>query len=138
MEASNTQEAKNHALRQKWAGALDYAGFQAIPNLLLSRQHSPILSSKDLVVLLHFNRRWWTHDRDPFPRPERIAAQMGACRRTVEQCSGRLEEEGLLKRLESRNTDSGRVVWPMNLTSLAVSLEQIAEVLASRAANDES
>ena len=51
MEASNTQEAKNHALRQKWAGALDYAGFQAIPNLLRTRRHSLILSSTDSGIL---------------------------------------------------------------------------------------
>lgn len=63
---------------------------------------------------------------------------MGVHGRTVEQCLGKLEEKGLLKRLEPRNTDSGSVVWPINLTSHAVSLEQIAGVLASRAANYES
>ena len=63
---------------------------------------------------------------------------MGVHRRTVEQCLGRLEEKGLLKRLEPRKTDSGRVVRPISVTSLAVSLEQIAEILSSRAAKDES
>ncbi|MXY67312.1 MAG: helix-turn-helix domain-containing protein [Acidobacteriia bacterium] len=138
MEASSTQEAKNYVLRKKWGRALDYAGFQAIPNLLLTRQRALNLSSTDLVVLLHINRCWWRHDRDPFPRPARIAAQMGVHRRTVERCLRRLEEKGLLKRLEPRRTDSGRVVWPISLTPLAVSLEQIAEILASRAAKDES
>lgn len=138
MPADSTPETKDHALRRKWGRALDYAGFQAVPNLLLARQQALNLSSTDVVVLLHINRYWWTRDRDPFPRPARIAEQMGVHRRTVERSLQGLEEKGLLKRLEPRRVDSGRVVWPISLTPLAVSLEQIAGILARRVPKNES
>ena len=136
--ANSTPETEDHALRRKWGRALDYAGFQAVPNLLLARQHALDLSSTDVVVLLHINRWWWSRDRHPFPRPARIAKQMGVHRRTVERSLQGLEEKGLLKRLAPRRTDSGRVVWPISLTPLATSLEQIAEILARRTPKDDS
>ena len=137
-QADSTTATTDHALRRKWGRALDYGGFQAVPNVLLARQHSLRLSSTDIVVLLHFNRYWWTPDRDPFPRPARIAEQMGVHRRTVERALQGLEKKGLVKRLRPQQISSGRVVQPISLTPLAASLGKIAETPARRVPRDGS
>lgn len=114
--------------RSKWGQALDYAGFQTVPNLLLTQQHKLELSNTDLVVLLHVNRFWWTRDQDPFPKPARIAAQMGVHRRSVERCLKRLEQKGLVRRTGPRETSSG-VVRPISLLPLADVLIRKADQL---------
>ena len=128
MAAPNTSNT-GKPVRDKWGQALDPAGFQAFPNLLLTQQQTLGLSNTDLVVLLHLNRRWWTRDEDPFPRPARIATQMGIHRRSVERCLKRLEEKGLIKRPGPRQTASGRIVWPISIRPLAEYLSQIARHL---------
>ena len=134
-----TATAKTGSLvRDKWGRALDYAGFQTIPNLLFTQQQNLGLSTTDLVVLLHINRYWWTRDQDPFPRPTRIAEQMGLHRRSVERCLKRLEEKGLIARPGRHTISSGRTVWPISLSPLAAYLGQIAKRLPEKVQSDDS
>ena len=133
--SSLTMQSSDTSTRQKWGRALDYTGFQTVPNLLLAHQHQLELSNTDLVVLLHVNRFWWTRDQDPFPKPAHIAAQMGVHRRSVERCLKRLEQKGLIKRTEPRETPSG-VVRPISLLPLADVLIRKADQL--RIANQRS
>ena len=128
-------------VRDKWGASLDYGGFQVLPNVLLSCQRNLGLSPADVVILLHLNRYWWTRDQDPYPRPARIAEQMGVTRRSVERCLQGLEKKGLIERRDPRKI-SGRVARPISLLPLAERLGQLAlsrlmqsEGEASRAEN---
>ena len=118
---------KQGNVRAKWGCALDYGGFQAIPNLLLAEQRTLRLSPLDLVVLLHVARCWWEPDRDPHPRPVRIAAQIGVHKRSVERSLKSLEEKGLIERPGPRKEPNGNVVWPINLRPLSTYLANVAK-----------
>ena len=113
-------------VRAKWGKALDRGGFQALPNLLLAKQGSLGLKSLDIVVLLHFNRFWWACDEDPYPDRRRIAARIGVSVRTVERSLSRLEEKGLIERLDTRELPDGGFVRPVSLRPLADRLKRIA------------
>ena len=133
----DAQKNSQGVIEQKWGRALEPAGFQAFPNLLLTQQRALGLSNMDLVILLHLNRMWWTREADPFPRPARIAAQMGVHRRSVERCLKGLEEKGLIKRPGPRkDASTGRVVWPISLRPLAAFLVSIADRWGKRSTHD--
>ena len=117
--------SSGHA-RDKWAAALDGDGFQIIPNLLIAQQGNLGLSTTDIVVILHLNRWWWDRDQHPYPRPERIAEQMGLHARSVERCLKRLESKGMIHRMSPRYIQGGTSVRPISLLPLAESLAQIA------------
>ena len=122
-------EVKNNMdARDKWDQALDYSGFQIIPNLLLAQQKNLGVSPTALVVLLHINRFWWKRDQNPFPSSALIAKQMGLHLRSVERHLQHLEEKGLILRLASRRI-SGKVVRPISLIPLVERLNRIAEQL---------
>ena len=78
------------------------------------------------------DKDWWTRDRDPLPKPERNAEQIGVRRRTVERCLEGLQGKRLVKRRGPCRIDSGRVIWPTGPTRLAASLEQITGILVRR------
>lgn len=114
-------------IREKWGAALSVSGFQAIPNILLSRQVYLRLSATDLVVLLHLNRYWWSRDRAPYPRPALIAEKMGVHRRTVERSLERMDVLGLIERMKPKPVRSGRqMVRPVSLIPLADKLAALA------------
>ena len=116
----------NDRTRRKWEAALDGDGFQIIPNLLIAQQGNLGLSTTDIVVILHLNRWWWERDQHPYPRPERIAEQMGLHARSVERCLKRLERKGMIRRMSPRYLQGGTSVRPISLLPLAESLAQIA------------
>ena len=115
-------------VRDKWGQALDYSGFQIIPNLLLAQQKNLGVSPTALVVLLHINRFWWKRNQNPFPSSALIAKQMGLHLRSVERYLQHLEEKGLILRLASRRI-SGKVTRPISLIPLVERLNRIAERL---------
>lgn len=121
---ANTQSPKG-AIQDKWGVALDYAGFQSFPNLLLVEQRNLGISATELVVLLHLNRYWWTRNQDPYPKASRIAEQMGVTRRSVERCLLGLEQKGLIERRDPRKI-SGKTARPISLLPLVERLGQIA------------
>lgn len=122
---SSASRSSTEKVRDKWGASLDYAGFQVVPNILLSHQRRLGLSTAEVVILLHLNRYWWTRDQDPYPRPARIAEQMGVTRRSVERCLQGLEKKGLIERLDPRKI-SGRVARPISLLPLAERLGRLA------------
>lgn len=81
----------------KW-GEAALAGFQAVPDLLLRRQHELRLNTTDLVVLLNILMHWWYADSPPFPRPTSIAQRMGLSVRSVQRSVKDLEAMGFIRR----------------------------------------
>lgn len=105
----------------KW-GDVALGGFQAVPDLLLRRQHELHLTSTDLVVLLNVLMHWWYADCPPFPRPTAIANRMGLNVRSVQRSVKDLETLGLIRR--GHDVRGNAVLDP---TGLVVKLREFAE-----------
>lgn len=90
---------KLSAVYGKW-GEAAYAGFQAVPDLLLKNQGKLELTANDLMVLLNILMHWWYPEEKPFPRPTTIARRTGVHVRTVQRSIKHMEELGLLVRVK--------------------------------------
>lgn len=95
----------------KWGEAAQ-AGFQAVPDLLLTKQKKLKLGNVELIVLLNVLMHWWYADTKPFPRPTIIADRMGISVRTVQRAFITLQGLGLIVRTSDRNR---KVIDPSGL-----------------------
>jgi DNA-binding MarR family transcriptional regulator len=98
----NTLPALTGPTHEKW-GAAALAGFQTVPDLLLRHQKTLKISSAEMVVLLNVLMHWWYRDQMPYPRPTTIARRMGTTVRTVQRALLKLQELGLLEKVENNN-----------------------------------
>jgi hypothetical protein len=85
-ELSNAAETKTDSAvfsksaetkaREKWGKAIDFGGYQMVPNILVRTQRHLGLSPIDVVVLLNLNLHWWERDLLPWPPAAIIAARV--------------------------------------------------------------
>ena len=99
-----TTQASNDRAAQKWGDAAG-AGFQAVPDILLTKQMELGLSATDLLVLINITMHWWYEDQRPFPRNTTIAKRMGIDPRTVQRSVRKMIDLGLISR-ETETKDS--------------------------------
>jgi hypothetical protein len=101
-------------LPSKW-GEAARAGFQTIPDLLLTSQSKLALSSTDMITLLNVAMDWRRPDQRPFPRSITIARRMGVVVRTVQRALATLRRLGLLARASETSTNGDqREIWDLS------------------------
>jgi len=94
-------------LKEKWGVDLIAAGWVAIPTTILDRQTAIGLDAADVTLILHILKHWWTADNLPHPSKSRIATAMGWKPRAVQKRLQRLEKDGLIQRIERRESARG-------------------------------
>lgn len=108
----------------KW-GESTRAGYQPIPNTLLKHQCSLGLGPTDMLVLLNVTMHWWGPDSFPFPASNNIAHRMGVSPRTVQRSLKKMQQLGLLRRMETGEAEQGeRALDPRGLVE---ALEKLAK-----------
>ena len=65
------------------------------------------LCSEDLNVLLHLIAHWYEPERWPFPKARTIADRMGVSERSVHRSLRRMQEDGLVKKIDRGGEDMG-------------------------------
>lgn len=110
----------------KWGEAVN-AGFQMIPDVLFKNQKRLGLSATETVVLLNLTMHWWYAEQRPFPRSTTIADRMGIDVRTVQRALRRLNELGLIERVNV-DTETG--------VSTVIDLSGLVKLLSDLALND--
>lgn len=112
-------------LADKWGSALN-AGFQTIPNVLISAQSQLGLDAVDCMILLNLNLHWWRKEDLPYPPPALMARRMGVSRRTIERRLFALQKAGWLKRLPADRSDGQPKVRKYDLSGMVQRLQEAA------------
>lgn len=90
-------------------GIVAVAGFQAVPNLLLTHQFVFGLTSEELNVYLNILMHWHHPNDLPYVHSDTIAARMGVSRRAVQRgLKGLLTKGYILKVKPKRRSDLTR------------------------------
>ena len=119
-----TAKAKKTSDR-KWGGAVMKMGFCIVPSLLLRGQPRVGLNPTQLAVLLQLCDLWWDPGRKPYPSKAKIAARLGIGPRQVQRYIAELETVGLVKRIERRATNQGKLSNTYDLSGLVKKLREI-------------
>lgn len=93
-------------LQGKWGTELIKAGWTAVPNILLEKQHALALDSLDLNILLFVMKFWWDPTRRPFASKRLMAEAMRVAPRTIQRRITALEGAGYIKGI-TRRRESG-------------------------------
>jgi hypothetical protein len=112
----------NNGLPSKWGEA---AGFQTIPDILLTSQQKLGLTSTDLVALLNVAMDWRLGQL-PFPTSTTIAGRMGVVVRTVQRSLATFKKLGLLVKVKETSAEGvDRQVY--DLSGLVKRLVELAK-----------
>jgi DNA replication protein DnaD len=119
-----TIDTMNDDLPSKWGQAAE-AGFQIIPDILLTSQSKLGLTSTDMLVLLNLTMDWQHPDQRQFARSKTIADRLGCVIRTVQRALATLRRLGLLAKVKETSPDGkGREVC--DLSGLVKRLVELA------------
>ena len=136
MNSSVAKQQKQAGLRrneQKWTPELMEAGWLSIPNIIVEKQLDLGLDSTDINVLLHLVRYWWHRDNLPHPSKKTIAQCMNVDMRTVQRHIARMEQRGLIQRVERRDEARGQKTNYYDFTGLIKAATPLArEAVAIR------
>ncbi len=136
-EANVTEEVENKAtndeaekkddkvLIKKWGKEAIDVGYTVLPKALLQGQARLKINATDLAVLIHLIEHWWRPDEMPWPKKARIAERLAVTPKTVQRSIARLEEEGLLKRV-NRFNNGRRVSNEYDLSPLVERIKAIS------------
>lgn len=108
--AKKKEDAIQDQLRvneRKWSKELMAAGFTVIPNIILERQKALGLDPLDINILVYLNTYWWTAEGLPRPSKKTIGEAVGRDPRTVQRRIAAMERDGLIERIERRDTPTG-------------------------------
>jgi DNA-binding transcriptional regulator YhcF (GntR family) len=106
--AVNASEAE--ALRRneaKWSKPLMTAGWNAIPSIIIEKQEALGLDALDMNIIIHLSNYWWHADKLPCPSVATIAKAIGVKPRTVQKRIAALQANGLIERVERRESRFG-------------------------------
>lgn len=101
--AATTQKQQQERLKNneaKWTKTLMDAGWTVLPSVILERQKAFGLDAIDVNILLHLAKHWWYSDNLPHPSKASIAECMDIDPSTVRRRIARMENDGLIKRIE--------------------------------------
>lgn len=113
------------ASAEKWGQAVMDLGFCLVPSLLLRAQRRLNLSPTQLAVLLQLCDFWWDKERKPFPSKETLAQRLSLSERQVQRYIAELEQEGLVKRIERRASNGGKLSNTYDLSGLVKRLQSL-------------
>ncbi|AEA66094.1 helix-turn-helix domain-containing protein [Burkholderia gladioli] len=111
---------------KKWGKAVMKLGFCIIPSVLLRAQQRLGLNPTQLAVLLQLADYWWSEDRKPYPSKQTLSERLGLSPRQIQRYIAELEAAGLLKRIERRATNGGKLSNEYDLSGLVERLKKIA------------
>ena len=86
------------AIEERWTKPIADAGWTAIPNVLLDKQHALGLAPMDINIILQIAKHWWEPSSAPYPGVERLAEAIGVHVRTIQKHITKMEHAGLLER----------------------------------------
>jgi len=92
----------------KWTQTLMATGWTALPSIILDKQHALGIDALDLNILLQLAKYWWKKDDLPYPSKETLATAIGVNPSTIRKRIKRMEEEGLIERIERHDTKGGQ------------------------------
>ena len=108
MKSSAAEQQKQGVRRneQKWSPELWGAGWIGIPNIIIEKQLELGLDATDINILLHLLRYWWHRENLPHPSKKTIAQCMDVDPSTVRRHVAKMEQKGLLRRVERKGRSS--------------------------------
>jgi len=126
-EAQPAHPAKvnQRASAEKWGQAVMELGFCLVPSLLLRAQRRLNLNPTQLAVLLQLCDFWWDKDRKPFPSKETLSQRLSLSERQVQRYIAELEQEGLVRRIERRASNGGKLSNTYDLSGLVKRLQEL-------------
>jgi len=110
MKSSAAEQQKQGVRRneQKWSPELWGAGWIGIPNIIIEKQLKLGLDATDINILLHLLRYWWHRENLPHPSKKTIAQCMDVDPSTVRRHVAKMEQKGLLRRVERKDEARGQ------------------------------
>src|ERR1700730_19219253 len=69
----------------KWSKPLIDAGWNAIPSVIIEKQHALGLDAIDMNIVVHLSNYWWVKGNLPRPSVKTIATAVGIKPRTVQK-----------------------------------------------------
>ncbi|EKS71838.1 hypothetical protein BURK_008376 [Burkholderia sp. SJ98] len=111
---------------KKWGKPVMKLGFCVVPSVLLRAQQRLGLNPTQLAVLLQLADYWWDPDRKPYPSKQALSERLGLGPRQIQRYIAELEEEGLVRRVERRATNGGKLSNEYDLSGLVERLKKIA------------
>lgn len=112
---------------RKWSSPVLKQGFCMIPSLLLRAQQRLGLNPTQLAVLLQIIDFWWEADRKPFPSKKALSERLGLSTRQIQRYLTELENAGLLKRIERKSVNNGKLSNEYDLSGLVDRLKEITK-----------
>lgn len=119
----------DQASDKKWGKAVMKHGFCIIPSLLLRAQQRLGLNPSQLAVLLQLADYWWDSERKPYPSKQKLHERLGISPRQIQRYIADLEAAGLVKRVERRASNGGKLSNEYDLSGLVDRLTKIAPEL---------
>ena len=116
----------DQASDKKWGKAVMKHGFCIIPSMLLRAQQRLGLNPTQLAVLLQIADYWWQADRKPYPSKQTLHERLGISPRQIQRYIADLEEAGLIKRVERRASNGGKLSNEYDLSGLVERLKKLA------------
>ncbi len=115
----------NRASADKWGPEVIELGFLLIPSLLLRAQQHIGLNPTQLAILLQLCDFWWDKERKPFPSKETLAPRLSLSERQIQRHIAELEKAGLVRRIERRSSNGGKLSNTHDLTGLVKRLQEL-------------
>ncbi|MFG1287902.1 helix-turn-helix domain-containing protein [Xanthobacter versatilis] len=110
---------------EKWGKEVMELGFCVVPSLLLRAQRRLNLNPTQLAVLLQLCDFWWDKERKPFPSKETLSQRLSLSERQVQRYIAELEQEGLVRRIERRASNGGKLSNTYDLSGLVQRLQAL-------------
>lgn len=115
----------NKASADKWGQQVIELGFCLVPSLLLRAQQRVGLNPTQLAVLLQLCDFWWDKERKPYPSKETLAQRLSLSERQVQRYIAELEQAGLVRRIERRSANGGKLSNTYDLSGLVKRLQDL-------------
>jgi DNA-binding transcriptional regulator YhcF (GntR family) len=104
---TDTKSPEAKINEKKWSKTLMDSGYTVLPNIIIEHQRDLDINSTELNIILYLASRWWKADGKPFPSKATMAASIGLEPRTIQRNIANLQNRGLIRREERRNTSTG-------------------------------
>ncbi|MDE2333258.1 MAG: hypothetical protein KGK10_01815 [Rhodospirillales bacterium] len=126
------------ANEEKWTKPVLRSGWSALPNIIVERQAELGLDPIDMNIVIHLLHAWTSADELPSPTVDKLAKDIGVSSRTVQKHIGGLQESGLIKRVERRNTRLGSSTNLYSLDGLVQAARRITDPMTGPVPEGES
>jgi biotin operon repressor len=125
-QSVSSSKSTKRASAEKWGQTVMDLGFCLVPSLLLRAQRRLNLSPTQLAVLLQLCDFWWDKERKPFPSKETLSQRLSLSERQIQRYIAELEQEGLVRRIERRASNGGKLSNTYDLNGLVKKLQALA------------